>query len=369
MRLNKDLICKWCRRSGTAVVLMSTALLSTILTESTLARPRAQAVLTEGVILLQITDTQPFQRVTPFIGIYRNNRIQAIQGQTATVLCDNVLIPIPDRGLLTIEEVCLRGANTIERDGQDVPRGGSDLAIPFLITPRSTKILTARPAIRWNPVATATTYTVTLLGPEGKLWSKTVDEAGMPYPSDEPPLEAGIQYVFEVTTDRGVSSADEGIAGLAFSLMDQARQQEVEAALAELGELTLPAEAVAYATAHVYRQNGLLADAINVLETLDSEVTQPTASYLLLGDLYLQTQLNQKAKDAYLKALEVAEDSANLEEYASALTALGGVYLVLNDIQESRRYLAAALNLYIALGASDHSTAQAIKSQLDELEP
>jgi hypothetical protein len=68
----------------------------------------------------------------------------------------------------------------------------------------NTCVLEERPFFRWGSVRGADSYRVTLYLSAGKnpLWRKNTDGAELPYPADEPPLNADSRYEWDVEAIR-----------------------------------------------------------------------------------------------------------------------------------------------------------------------
>ena len=304
------------------------------------------------------------QAASPISDIDYTHQIQTVGGQTAKILCRGSLRTIDRTSTFTLDDVCPEAAQTIERDGVEVPlRGGNDQSIPFIISPRKTKLLSSRPFISWNAVETSDFYSVTLLGPEGRVWSRTSESAEMPYPSDESSLEEGVNYAIKVTTSLGVSS-DEGIPGLAFSVMSQDEQRQVEMAMTQLSENGLTAEAKAYAEAYTYQNYGLLTEAITIFESLEQNISLNSDSYHFLGSLYEEVRLNYHARDFYLKALEIAEEQKHEIAKAKAFYSLGNIHIVLGNIPKAISYLEQSQEIYLALEGEESRRGEIIENQL-----
>ena len=70
---------------------------------------------------------------------------------------------------------------------------------PFLIAPRRTAVIDARPGFAWRAVPEATRYRVTVTSADqGELWSREVSELSLAFPADAAPLAPGGEYLWEV---------------------------------------------------------------------------------------------------------------------------------------------------------------------------
>ncbi|NEP15527.1 MAG: hypothetical protein F6J97_01345 [Leptolyngbya sp. SIO4C1] len=232
-------------------------------------------------------------------------------------------------------------------------RGGTNPALPYVLSPRRSKIADPRPLLRWNPVAEASRYTVTLRGPDGIVWQETVSgQTALRYPG-EPPLLPNVDYVLSVSTDTGVSSVQEAVPGLAFSLIEATAQTAVTAALADVG--TAQDEASWLAQADVLQSYQLLTAAIALLEAAPPSV----AVSRRLGELYLQTQLALQAKPQFEQALALAKAAGDVRSQADLNVFLGYVALELRQPYPALARLEQAQTLYEQAGLTQEADAVA----------
>jgi tetratricopeptide (TPR) repeat protein len=174
-------------------------------------------------------------------------------------------------------------------------------------------------------------------------------------------------YAVVVKANTGASSVQEGIAGIGFSLLEENEAQEVRDAARQLAEQELSDEAKALALAHLYRRHNLMAEAIETLEALVEQGNSTAASYQLLGDCYREVRLNLHAIDAYLKAVELAVTPEDIELKAEAQTALGEVYINLNEFEQAVSMLKEARMAYIVLEGENSDQVIEIDSKLASL--
>lgn len=241
------------------------------------------------------------------------------------------------------------------------PRGPLDPLIPYLISPRNTWLLIDRPLLRWNSVAGADRYTVSLLNGETVLWTKEANTNQIVYPEDEAALQPGIDYTLLVkTTDR--SSQEDEAEFQSFRLLPSAEAEVVKQA-----ESLLPAEPTtdeaALLKANVYSGVELYSDAIATLEARVAQGTQSAIVYRELGKLYARAELSLLAENRYLQAVTLAE--GNLEEQAIVQAALGELYGTIQEDREAVRWLTQAKESYTTLG--NQYQVQQLDAQLQQL--
>jgi tetratricopeptide (TPR) repeat protein len=239
-------------------------------------------------------------------------------------------------------------------------RGGTDPLIPYIISPRSTKLLDPMPTLRWNAAPGAQTYTVRISGID---WQEQVEATEVEYPGD-PALQPGTDYLLIVEADSGKSSKDEGLPGLGFSLLAQEEAARLRADMARVDALNLSADARAFALAQLYAGHQLYAEAIELLEQSAANDQAANVSRAL-GELYQQVGLLIQAESSYSRAVELAEGVGDLESATSARARLGEVYLALGNKNESRIWFTQAQAGYESLGDSQH--AGEIAARLAEL--
>jgi len=244
---------------------------------------------------------------------------------------------------------CRGPIEVIKRKGSEiVPLKGENLyLIPHIISPRRTKLMTASPVLKWNPVSGATTYTVIVRG-DGLEWKTEVAATETVYPPDAPPLLPGKTYKL-IVIGGGYSSEEEKTPDLGFSLLSSKEAEEVRAEEAKIRELALEDVASRFTIGHLYASKELRSEAIAMFESLSAEFEQP-AVYRALGDLYLEVRLYSCAQERYAQALELSKGMGDKEGEAAALAGLGLAYYGDRNNSEALKCLQAALAIYEEIG-------------------
>lgn len=325
-------------------------------------------VVAEGEIQLQRSRWSNFHATTFGTVLERGDLLNVPSGAKASVLCDNLTIwsvpPGPAPAGLTNgcpqppEPALVRGGVTVGNT-----RGG-DPTVPYIISPRSTKLLDATPILRWNASPGATNYLVQIRGSDFAWYQENVTTTALEYPG-QPSLEPGVTYLLVVEGDNGKSSQDEGRRGLGFTLLDETEAQPIQANADRINELNLSDEAKTLALAQLYAGHDLIAKAMETLETVVADGNEQVAIHQILGDLYAHNALSLLAEQRYLEALELAGGQDNIESIATMQANLGRVYISLGNVDEAIRHLEAALTGYEALG--DTETVQEIMELLEAL--
>jgi hypothetical protein len=321
-------------------------------------------VAAEGEIQLKRSSWSDFARTALGAVIYPGDQLRPASGAKVVVLCQSLTEWIvPSGAPVGIANGCPATEPTVLKRGVSQighTRAGDNPLIPYIISPRQTKILAAQPVISWNPVSDASTYTVQVIG-EKVIWEESGITANQVI-YNGPTLQEKKTYRVVVTSDTGESSEDENAGGLGFSLLENKDAKAVLAAETRITGLALSDEARALALAQLYQGYGLLSEAALALEVLAMKESQTPAIYRLLADFYLQTGLNLMAEDRYDRALDLYAQAGDPEGQAEAQMGLAQVNLALGRNEETRRNLTSAQAFFEQLG--DQSRLQVITDLL-----
>ena len=216
--------------------------------------------------------------------------------------------------------------------------------LPYLISPRHTKVFYDSLNLRWNGVSGATTYTVTVGDWQGKT-----KETQIAYDGE---LKPGEFYTVRVVADNGVSSKDEDNDGQYswFIVLEEEEARALQEQVAVIKQQELSEEQEALILAYLYRGNKLNAKAIEVLERLVKSGSQTTTVYQLLGDIYQQVGLSLMAKEVYGQGLALTAEEENSEVKAMMQWELGEVEYTLGNRDKAVEWLEKAKASYLALG-------------------
>jgi hypothetical protein len=190
--------------------------------------------------------------------------------------------------------------------------------IPFIVYPRSTRILEERPLLRWRDSG-ATSYTVAIIADGRAIWQETgVTGTELPYPDDAPPLEAGRRYLLEIKDENsGLSSAQEPLRGLGFTLLSVEETNVVRQKEADILALSLDAAGQQFALAVYYAGQELYGAALAALDEAIAAQESPQL-WLWLGHVLVAMRLNAEAEAAYAAASGMAAAQGDLESQAQA---------------------------------------------------
>jgi hypothetical protein len=228
--------------------------------------------------------------------------------------------------------------------------GALDDSSPVVLSPRSTKLITTHPTLRWTAVKGATSYKVMVRGKD-LLWSAVVNSTELVYPPEAPRLKSEIDYRLTVIAERGGTSDQSGI-GLSFSVLKSDDKKTVLSEQKQIENLGLAAGPTQFVIAHLYADCGLYAEAIEGLEGV-SQNFRMAAVQKLLGDLRVNIGLPQQAEADYLNSLQLAKAEHDDEGQMLLHQALATIYVYsLNNKEMAAQHLNAMRDLARRLGDS-----------------
>ncbi len=227
----------------------------------------------------------------------------------------------------------------------------NSVPVPYIISPRRTQLLENKPTLRWNPVAGATSYKLSLRENKTKLnWEMTVAGTEAVY-AGEPALKPGVKYRLIVEANTGASSETPVVEGdTEFSVLDQGEVERVKSEVGAIDKQVPNAAAKKLATANLYISTNLIAEAIETLESLPKSGVETPPIYRTLGDLHReQLQLMPQAEVYYKKAIGTAKPD-DIEELTEVHYGLGQVYSSMRNNIKAMSYLKLAKEGYQTLG-------------------
>jgi len=265
----------------------------------------------KGEVWLKREQWSDYRRITVGTKLYPGDLLQPAGGARVLVQCANgtTIWSVPAGVISGATNGCPPQAVPVFRTGGDIAplRNGINPLIPFIISPRRTKLLNPLPTLRWNAVPSAIRYAVSLIvDEEDVLWETQVEGTEVVY-SGESPLESGVDYLLMIEANTGASSLEDDSPDLGFSLLDENEATVVREAVEQLVKLDLADETKSLALAHLYRVHDLKAEAIAILEALVKLGSKTVAVYRTLGELYTEVGLNLLAQKYYLKAMELTK--------------------------------------------------------------
>ncbi|NEO83794.1 MAG: hypothetical protein F6J87_05955 [Spirulina sp. SIO3F2] len=222
--------------------------------------------------------------------------------------------------------------------------------IPYVLSPRRGKSLTAQPILRWLPVEGAIHYSILLEG-LGLEWRvENVMATEVKYDGD--PLQPGDAYQLFVRANTGPFSwrepAHPGGIG-EFGVLTSEERAVVESAIAELRQTTSDPDIVQLQIANFYIEQDLITAGIAELEALWQQ--QPSAELAVrLGNLHFEWLLLVEPSETYYRqALDLTAEAPSLAR-AVALTQLGHLHIVKQEFGAAIEFWRQAQVVYRTVG-------------------
>ncbi|WP_341525332.1 tetratricopeptide repeat protein [Nostoc sp. UHCC 0302] len=328
-----------------------------------MAQDKVKITAVSGNVEIKLNGQNNWNRVLRPRTLNLGDVLRRQQGSTITIDCGNQTSGfLPANGQQKgLDDIC---------PGLRPPMNLDISAIPDIISPRSSRILTNQPLLRWYAPTNANSFKVSIIGEELN-WTTEVsreqvcqgDIAELVYPG-KPPLQPGVSYKLIIETDIGKSSEEISVPELGFKLIDQQTAIKVQKNIQEIEQQNLPARDKALKLADIYSENLLFPEAIATLTALVPKEKNPTV-LRQLGDLYRWIELPLKAQKQYQEAVTTAEAVQNQSELAAAQEGLGKVSLTLHKKEEAQRWLEAAKATYAELGNTDRVSY--LKQRLNEV--
>jgi tetratricopeptide (TPR) repeat protein len=306
--------------------------------------------------------------------IYPGDTLRTAQNAQLTIQCADLGIKSIAPGENQLNSCLLaKEESNCSADLVKCPDRGDDkitwnsAPIPYIISPRRTKLLDSKPILRWNPVAGATSYKLSLRENGAKLnWEMTVSGTEAVYPG-EPPLKPGVRYRLIVEANTGASSETPVVEGdTAFGLLEPKQVQGVKDAVGAIDKQVPNENAKKLAISNLYLNTNLIAEAIEILENIEKTGGETPPINRALGDMYLEKlQLVPQAEVYYSKAINTAKPD-DIEELTAARYGLGQVHSAMRNNLEAMKYLRMAKDGYTTLG--DLPMAEKVQKQLQDLQ-
>ncbi len=315
-------------------------------------------------------------RPTSGTPIYPGDKLRTAQNGQVMLQCADLGIKAIASGENQLNSCLLAAEKSQAECSRDLikcpDRGDGKIAwnsapTPYIISPRRTQLLNNQPILRWNPVAGATSYKLSLRENGAKLnWEMTVSGTEVVYPT-EPALKPGVSYKLIVVANTGASSEDAVAEGdTEFSVLDQGEVERVKSEVGAIGQKVPNESAQKLAISSIYLNTNLIAEAIDILENLQKTGVETPPIYRSLGDLYLERlELVPQAESYYSKVIQAAKPD-DIEELTAARYGLGQVHAAMRNNLEAMGYLRLAKDGYITLG--DLAMAEKIDKQLMDLQ-
>ncbi|NER38498.1 MAG: tetratricopeptide repeat protein [Oscillatoria sp. SIO1A7] len=306
----------------------------------------------EGSVELKRPGWKTYQPTGVGAAVFTGDLLKPAAGITVLVQCSSgEQWPVP----AGIPSGVANGCAVIDEggDGYDGTRsselGGINANIPYVISPRKTSLLDSRPTISWNPVEGTTNYSVRVQGPGVDWRQRNVSATELAYPEQEAPLQPGGYYQVIVKAENQSSSIHDKGTKLGFRLLSEEASDRILEQVARIQEQDWSEPEKTLAIAHLYSQQDLRIEAIELLHTLTEQGSQPATIFLMLGELYWQVELPLLARDNYLQAFQLAQEEGNLWQQTKAAASLAELYEAIEEKEEASQWSDRAREGYEAL--------------------
>lgn len=351
---------------------ISTVSLASLFGSNNLARAASEPELIINGQIISLTGDVKIRRssgytVTPNFGtyLYPGDQLLATSNGNVLVQCHGDLSTVPMQSNKLINPCPTAKCNDriVKCPGRDDDLvAWSRKPLPYLITPRRSKLLNNRPLIRWQSVPGATSYTLKIEVDE-VVWETKVEGTEVIY-GGEQPLQPNAYYWLiveaEINSDTKVSSFDESELSKSIEIIDPETSEKINLAREEIEQEQWNEPTKKLAIANLYLQHELVSEAVLILEDLVKNQSATRAIYRQLGDLYFQKLLLvPQARDYYLQALTLSGD---LEETTVIQEELSRVYRSLGEKEEAIKWLNLAKAGYESLG--DYEQVEELNQQL-----
>jgi hypothetical protein len=176
------------------------------------------------------------------------------------------------------------------------------------LSPRNTALRSLTPAFSWRSSVQVQTFKIRLYNSEGPLWTKETNQTTIEYPKDEKPLNYGEKYFWKV---EGLGLVDSyRSATIGFTLLSKenvARIKNEERSLKSSFSDDSTATSYHFLAGTLYHRRGLLEESISEFETVAQRYPDAPAAHEVLGRLYNDVGLKDKAIAALQKALKLSQ--------------------------------------------------------------
>lgn len=254
--------------------------------------------------------------------ICQGESLNATPGARITLLCfrNRRILSVPSDRVALMCAPQVQNSRTcpaLQRPNCSRTKGPEDVAqAPELLQPRASILLRDRPLLSWQEVEGATGYTVEVKGEGVNFFIRTASTQ-LAYPQTEPAMQRGNAYRIVVAAYQNENLL--GVSQAVANVLPAEQGSRMAAVVAQIRKLKLPEDEMAYLDLDaVYMSEGLLDEAIAVLEARVKAGSQNPGVYRVLGDRYGQAGDLVRAKDNYQVASRLATEVGNQTELALA---------------------------------------------------
>jgi hypothetical protein len=282
----------------------------------------------------------------PGMLVKRGDLVSSAGKGSVTIVCADLTIRDLDTSVPT-GIPCPAPEALLRYDGRTIQslRSGAIGAFPIVISPRATKLLSARPHLRWTASASATQYDLTLhTGVEA--WTASVSNTTeTDFPRDWPDLKPGRGY--RLTVSAGNESSDsENVPFTGFELVQSAVGAQILAHRKQIASLNAPDDVRRLIDGYYLLSAGVYSEA---LDSIAASPSKTSALELLEGEIHRRQRLPSEARNDFHRAFDSAAKDRNIAAQIVAAQRLVEVAEWLGDSAETETYRAKAADLLAGL--------------------
>ncbi len=187
-------------------------------------------------------------------------------------------------------------------------RAGTRQAVIAPLSPRNTRVRSDRPHFSWTTTGDFDSYTVTVLGDEGAVWTSPAGAMGLQYPSSAPELTPGETYFWRVDGEDMLDVVSSGLSS--FSVLSNTQREAITAGETQITALFTEGQRDAtreYMLGALYAKQGLVPEAIVIFESISESHEGSAFLHEILAKLYLESGQKDRAIASLQKAVEFAQ--------------------------------------------------------------
>jgi Tetratricopeptide repeat len=176
------------------------------------------------------------------------------------------------------------------------------------LSPRNTLARATRPEFSWSTSAVFDSYTVSVLGDDGVLWSGPTASTSLIYPENAPTLSPGNTYWWRVEGEDMLDVTSSDLS--TFSVLSEAQLEAVVEAETQIDALFADGENRAshdFLLGSFYAKEGLAGNALAAFERIAETHPESTLLYQILGKLYSETGQKDRSIAALQRAIELEQ--------------------------------------------------------------
>jgi hypothetical protein len=248
--------------------------------------------------------------------LFSNKNLIALGANSSLTISDGSLSPKTPKPIRSVDAdlladvsvLSLRRTSEGEMGALAGLRSGATEEAIVLLSPRNSKIKSVRPSFIWDSKKEFDSFKVTLYDSDGPVWARDVSGRRLDYPEDATALEHGQSYFWHVEGEGlfdTYKSPSLGFTVLSRDELDQVESEErkVEGIFRE----GTSGSSVDLILGAYYDKVGLYGDAIDRFENIAKMNSDAPLPHEILGKLYQNIGLKDKAIVQLQKAIELSQ--------------------------------------------------------------